>query len=74
MNEQSMDTPPKYEKPRVERFGTFRELTQTGTAAGGDGCIVLDPGPGEPVDNNPDDGISTPTLPGCGSGSGYRSG
>jgi hypothetical protein len=61
-----------YSKPRLERFGTFRELTRTGTAAGGDGCIVLDPATGIVVDGNPDDGVITPTLPGCGPTGGYR--
>ena len=30
-----------YQKPRVERFGTFRELTQAGTLGQGDGAAVL---------------------------------
>ena len=36
-----------YSKPVVERFGTFRELTQTGIGGAGDGCIVLDPVTGD---------------------------
>jgi hypothetical protein len=63
-----------YSKPRVERFGTFRELTMTGTNGGGDGCIVLDPVTGAVVDGNPADGEygtfpngsgGTVTLPYC---------
>ena len=55
-----------YNKPMLERFGTFRELTQTGTSGGGDGCIVLDPVTGAPVDNDPTDGVVIPgVLPGC---------
>ncbi|MFN2400634.1 MAG: lasso RiPP family leader peptide-containing protein [Gemmatimonadaceae bacterium] len=41
---------PLYEKPRVVRFGTFRELTQTGNsgpsdgaAIHGDGCVRIIP-------------------------------
>jgi len=45
-----------YAKPKVERFGTFRELTRTGINGGGDGCIVLDPATGAVVDGNPADG------------------
>lgn len=29
-----------YEKPRVERFGTLRELTRTGVSGVGDPCFV----------------------------------
>lgn len=29
-----------YEKPKVERFGTLRELTQTGVSGVGDPCFV----------------------------------
>jgi hypothetical protein len=41
----------RYEKPRVERFGTLRELTQVGCTLGGDGiwiCSVPQPEPGPP--------------------------
>jgi len=58
-----------YSKPTVERFGTFRELTQTGTGGAGDGCIVLDPATGAVVDGNPNDGaygeIGGINLPRC---------
>ena len=63
-----------YNKPMVERFGTFRDLTQTGIGGGGDGCIVLDPITGDAVDGNPGDGSygtfpngagGTITLPYC---------
>lgn len=30
-----------YTKPRLERFGTFRELTQLGFGADGDGGITF---------------------------------
>ena len=49
-----------YRKPSLERFGTFRELTKTGFAPGGDGCIVLDPTNGDVVDGNPGDGTEPP--------------
>ena len=29
-----------YETPRVERFGTFRELTQAGTVGPGDHTVI----------------------------------
>lgn len=29
-----------YEKPKVERFGTLRELTKTGVSGVGDPCFV----------------------------------
>lgn len=29
-----------YEKPRVERFGTFRDLTQAGTTGLGDLAVI----------------------------------
>jgi hypothetical protein len=62
-----------YSKPSVERFGTFRDLTQTGKGGAGDGCIVLDPVNGAVVDGNPADGAygtfpipgGTVTLPYC---------
>ena len=43
-----------YEKPSLERFGTFRELTQIGAAAGNDIASVFgldagcDPGNSDP--------------------------
>ncbi len=49
-----------YNKPMVERFGTFRELTQSGFGGAGDGCIVLDPVNGAVVDGNPADGTVEP--------------
>jgi hypothetical protein len=56
-----------YIKPKVERFGTFRELTKTGINGGGDGCIVLDPVTGDVVDGNPSDGdYGTFPVPGGG--------
>jgi hypothetical protein len=45
-----------YSAPKLERFGTFRDLTKTGINGGGDGCIVLDPANGAVVDGNPADG------------------
>lgn len=36
-----------YAKPKLERFGTLRSLTQVGCTAGGDGiwiCRVAEPG------------------------------
>jgi len=30
-----------YEKPRVERFGTFRDLTRIGFSGTGDGFLIL---------------------------------
>jgi len=35
-----------YEKPRVERFGTLRELTRTGVSGVGDPCFVTASGQG----------------------------
>lgn len=49
-----------YSKPKVERFGTFRELTQSGFGGAGDGCIVLDPTDNSIVDGNPNDGTVAP--------------
>ncbi len=34
-----MDTFSRYEKPAVERFGTFRDLTQAGCAGASDGMM-----------------------------------
>ena len=56
-----------YSKPQLERFGTFRELTQTGIGGSGDGCIVLNPVTGAVVDGNPADGeYGTFDMPGGG--------
>lgn len=33
-----------YQKPRVVRLGTFRELTQVGFFGVGDGCTIVGPG------------------------------
>jgi len=49
-----------YNKPMVERFGTFRELTQSGFGGAGDGCIVLDPINNTIVNSNPNDGTVEP--------------
>lgn len=38
-----------YEKPRLERFGTFRELTQIGLSSDADGIVIF----------------GTVTTPGC---------
>jgi hypothetical protein len=54
-----------YQKPRLQKHGAFAELTRTGNAGGGDGCIVLDPGGG--VVSGPDSGTFGPDLPRCGS-------
>jgi hypothetical protein len=36
----------RYEKPRLERFGGFRELTRVGCTLGGDGIwICMTPAP-----------------------------
>ena len=35
-----MFTHSKYEKPSVERFGTFRDLTQAGCTGGSDGAMM----------------------------------
>jgi hypothetical protein len=56
-----------YQKPALQKHGSFAQLTQTGFAGGGDGCIVLDPGTGAVVDGNPNDGTYGPDLPRCGS-------
>ncbi|HEX5829870.1 MAG TPA: lasso RiPP family leader peptide-containing protein [Gemmatimonadaceae bacterium] len=32
-----------YEKPRLDRLGTFRDLTRSGRRGAGDACFVLDP-------------------------------
>ena len=40
-----------YEKPTVEKFGTFRELTRLGIHGGSDGVSIFGPG--------------TPAAPGC---------
>ena len=54
-----------YRKPELQRYGSFANLTRTGFAAGGDGCIVLDPVTGDVVDANPNDGTFGPDLPRC---------
>jgi hypothetical protein len=56
-----------YRKPVIQRFGSFEQLTQTGFAGGGDGCIVLNPATGAVVDGNPADGTGGPGtgLPLC---------
>ena len=58
-----------YAKPKLEVYGTFRELTRTGVGGGGDGCIVLDPTTGAVVDGNPADGtfgtFAGVVLPSC---------
>ncbi|MDQ3556473.1 MAG: lasso RiPP family leader peptide-containing protein [Gemmatimonadota bacterium] len=44
-----------YEKPELERFGTFRELTQIGSAAGSDISAVFGLGAGcNPNTSDPD--------------------
>jgi hypothetical protein len=48
MHRLSGSTVPEYEKPRLDKFGTFRELTQSGGAAfhdifltdSNDGCAL----------------------------------
>jgi len=50
----------RYTKPRLERFGTFRELTLIGSAVGSDISAVF----GIPAGCNPDDGGQF----GCGGG------
>ena len=40
-----------YEKPTVEKFGTFRDLTRLGFNGGSDGISIFGPG--------------TPAAPGC---------
>jgi hypothetical protein len=49
-----------YQRPALQRYGSFAELTLTGFGGGGDGCIVLDPATGAVVDGNPNDGDSAP--------------
>jgi hypothetical protein len=49
-----------YQKPALQRFGSFKDLTQTGFGGAGDGCIVLDPTNGDVVDGNPNDGSVAP--------------
>jgi hypothetical protein len=56
-----------YQKPQLQTYGSFEDLTQTGFAGGGDGCIVLDPATGAVVDGNPADGTFNGDLPRCGS-------
>ena len=47
---------PRYVKPALELFGTFRELTRVGTDADGDGGIIF----------GISDGCNlTPAAPGC---------
>lgn len=55
MHEKSSGTGAAYEKPRAERFGTFRDLTLIGPAAGNDiGSVFgLDAGC-NPNTNDPD--------------------
>jgi hypothetical protein len=54
-----------YRKPELQRYGSFADLTRTGFASGGDGCIVLDPVTGSVVDGNPSDGTWGNGLPRC---------
>jgi hypothetical protein len=56
-----------YQKPELQKYGSFKDLTQTGFAGGGDGCIVLNPSTGAVVDGNPNDGTFGNGLPRCGS-------
>lgn len=56
-----------YQKPRLEKYGSFSELTKSGFAGGGDGCIILNPTTGAVVDGNPADGTFNAGLPRCGS-------
>jgi hypothetical protein len=56
-----------YQKPRLEKYGSFSELTKSGFAGGGDGCIILNPSTGAVVDGNPADGTFNAGLPRCGS-------
>lgn len=45
-----------YSKPRVERFGTLRDLTRVGCTLGGDGIwICSQPGPDPTPPGNGDD-------------------
>ncbi len=52
----------QYMKPKLERFGTFRELTQIGSAVGSDISAIF----GIPAGCNPGD----PSDFGCGGGGG----
>ena len=55
-----------YQKPALQKYGSFSDLTRSGFAGGGDGCIIVDPGTGAVVDGNPNDGTSIPgVLPRC---------
>jgi hypothetical protein len=56
-----------YQKPTLQKYGSFGELTRSGFNGGGDGCIILDPGTGAVVDGNPADGTFNAGLPRCGS-------
>ena len=42
-----------YEKPRVERFGTFRELTQVGFTGASDGFCIKGIGTGNDLCGGP---------------------
>lgn len=52
-NQQSSQNPASrvpYEKPALERFGTFRELTSSGRTGAGDACMVFNPDLGQDGD------------------------
>ena len=56
-----------YQKPKLQNYGSFSELTKSGYLGAGDGCIILDPATGAVVDANPGDGTFNVGLPRCGS-------
>lgn len=51
-----------YQKPKVERFGTFRELTQIGTNGAYDGVTIFGIANGNEL-------CGAPNLPPCRNGS-----
>ena len=55
-----------YQKPKVERFGTFRELTQVGFNGTTDGFTIcgVNGGTGNELCNLPDDQCRTGSPPG----------
>ncbi len=51
-----------YEKPTLEKFGTFRELTQIGFSGATDGFTIIGPPPG----SSPASGCGlSPFIGGC---------
>ncbi len=54
-----------YQKPSLERFGSFRELTQIGFSGASDGFTIIGPPVGAPTTGC---NLADPLNTGCGAG------